>query len=147
MVAFAPHGGVGFSIASRRAGFADANVAFHSNLPEALPFEPDWILFDVERAWFVFGTPPSDGNGQTETPYWEDVTVMETWRDQRLIRRSFVRNGTPDTDIEYEPGLTLTAEGLTALPTLVRLTNHRFEYTIELSSISSAADPSIGDGR
>ncbi len=102
LVGLAPHGGRGFVL--RQEGL---EVAFESQLPEALPFPPEHILMTLHRAWLLgIGVEALPDGEHRLTRDGEEI--VETWSGGLLTERSFrVLDGTPagTFSITYEGGL------------------------------------------
>ena len=69
----------------------------------ALPFDPARVLVDVERTYFVpIGDPPRDGS---RTVHWRDQQIDETWRDARLVERTYFVGRREQVRVEYPDGM------------------------------------------
>ena len=130
LVGLGPHGGRGFVLTLR-----GDEVEFESHLPEELPFAPEFMLHDIQRAWFRGlqhePSPPPDGE-HTDTI--GDERVTERWRDGRLRERTFERvDGEPAGVLRviYEGGL-----GTDEPPPTVTLDNAWFGYRLILTTLT-----------
>lgn len=86
VLGISPLGNVGFTFVLRD-GAPDAEVKNTSG--EELPFPPRFVLLDVQRTfWPWLGAPPVSGNRLGTVG---DEQVAETWRDGRLVERTFTR--------------------------------------------------------
>lgn len=127
LVGFGPHGGRGFVLQQR-----DDAVDFESHMPEELPFPPEFMLHDIQRAWFRgLDGPQSDGEHRAER---DGEEIVERWEGGSLRERSFRRlDGEPDGlfRVTYEPGL-----GGDAPPERVIVDNAWFGYRLILTTLS-----------
>lgn len=108
MIGLGPHGGRAFVLTQE--GNA---VTFDSQLPQELPFPPEFMLMDLHRTWFK--AVPHEGasmpDGEHEA-FVDGETIRETWLGGRLQSRRF-SIATPNqawwrVGIAYEGGLDFT---------------------------------------
>lgn len=107
-----------------------AEVEVQKFIDRELPFDPEFILLDVQRV-FLKGQPAPHAEGWTETVA-EDETIREHWQGGRLLAREYTRvDGTPAGTIAvtYEGGF----QPGTKPPTLT-LHNGWFGYTLTLET-------------
>jgi hypothetical protein len=77
----------------------DGDVHFENRTPRELPFEPRYMLLDVQRVYYPWipGAPPNTGERHHRT---DGESVYERWQDGRLVERRFVRDdGRPQGEI------------------------------------------------
>lgn len=96
VLGLSPAGSLGFSVVQR----ADA-IELTNHMPEDFPFEPRFILLDVQRAFYPWLPGPSgpraDGEHAAEV---DGERVVETWSAGRLVERIFTRlSGEPAGEI------------------------------------------------
>lgn len=105
-------------------------VEFENHSPQRLPFEPSYIMLDVERVFFPWMDGEGDGTRE-HTAHGERIT--EIWDEGRLKRRTFERlDGQPKGTIivEYDGW----NEGDIA-PATARLHNGWFGYTLTIETL------------
>ena len=143
MVALGPHGGRAFVLAQR-----GDDVTFESQMPSELPFPPEYMLFDVHRAWLVAiaGAPLEDGEHRTEI---DGEELIEVWQAGRLQTRSFRQLAGVPTGlftITYEGGLDPSLDS--SPPARVVIDNGWFGYRLVLDQLSRGRLPAeTGDAR
>ena len=98
-----------------------------------LPFPPDFILIDVNRAFLmsIAGTSLPDGEHLEESG---DEQITESWHAGRLTERTFRRlDGVPEGEItiRYVGGFSNTS-----MPTEIVLANGWFGYRLEIQTLS-----------
>lgn len=131
MVALGPTGGRAFVLTQH-----GHDVAFESHLPRELPFPPEYMLFDVHRAWLVAlpGAPLPDGSHSAVI---DGEEVTELWADARIQTRTFRRlDDTPPglLTITFEGGLDPRPES--PAPSRVVLDNAWFGYRLVLDQLT-----------
>lgn len=131
MVAIGPTGGRAFVLAQH-----GTEVTFESHLPRELPFPPEYMLFDVHRAWLVAlpGAPLADGSHSAVI---DGEEVTEIWADARVWTRTFHRvDQTPPglLTITFEGGLDPRVDQ--PAPTRVVLDNGWFGYELTLDQLT-----------
>jgi hypothetical protein len=80
-------------------------VGFENRTPHELPFDPRYMILDVQRVYYPWipGAPPKTGE---RTHRHAGERIHEVWRDGRLLERRFVRED------EQPPGeITVHYEG------------------------------------
>jgi hypothetical protein len=131
MVGLGPHGGRAFVLSQH-----GTDVTFESQLPEELPFPPEYMLLDVHRAWLVGlpGAPMPDGEHRGTI---DDEEIVETWADGRMLTRSFRRlDDVPPgiVSITYAGGL--SPDLAAPPPSRVVLENGWYGYRLELDELT-----------
>jgi hypothetical protein len=128
LIGLTPFGSKAFVIQQGPGGVKSQQV-----LPGALPFPPEFMLLDVHRALFMGlseGTAP-DGELRGER---EGEAVSETWKDGKLLRRSFRRldrRPRGEISIEYVGGMAGPRP-----PATIVMDNQWFGYRVEISTVS-----------
>lgn len=102
LLGLGPHGGRAFLLEH-----AGGEVRFETFVELDLPFPPRYVLLDVQRTFFPYLSrePLPDGVHEERM---DGERVRETWRDGRLLERTFERlDGDPEGTIrvDYGPGL------------------------------------------
>jgi Protein of unknown function (DUF3261) len=70
-----------------------------NNTSQAIPFEPRYVMLDVERVFFPWFDAPSSTNGERELKR-DGELVRETWKGGQLSSRRFKRlDGKPAGEI------------------------------------------------
>lgn len=64
-----------------------------------LPFEPAYMIADVQKVSYPWGEPVVDGSTETRTLDVAEFTVEETWTDGHLTARTFARADAPDRGV------------------------------------------------
>ena len=110
----------------------DGEVSFENRTPETLPFEPRYIMLDVQRVYYPWipGDPPTTGERRHAV---EGETVYERWEAGRLRERRFAReDGRPagEITVRYEGW----EEGLDA-PRRATLTNGWLGYSLVIDTV------------
>lgn len=69
---------------------ADGEVEVDNRSPQPIPFDPRYMMLDVQRVYFPWipGDPPADGERRHET---NGEVVIETYADGHLEQRRFRR--------------------------------------------------------
>src|SRR5690606_15596231 len=111
----------------------DGNVELDNRSPEKIPFDPKYMIFDVQRAYYPWipGEPPRDGE---RTHRVGGEIVYERWQAGRLRERRFRReDGRPAGEIviRYEGW----ADDLDA-PRTTRLDNGWFGYALVIETVA-----------
>lgn len=110
---------------------ADGQVQLDNRSPQEVPFDPRYIMLDVQRVYFPWipGEPPSDGERSHHT---DGERVSERWAGGRLVERRFRRED------QRPPGeITVTYEGWEEgqdAPRRAVLDNGWFGYTLEIET-------------
>lgn len=105
------------------------SVENHTGQP--IPFDPRFVLLDVQRAFYQWFPAPLDAGARTTTA--DGETIIETWRGGHLVERSFARiDGNPPGQVvvSYEGW-----KGENRAPTRVILRNGWHGYTLEIETI------------
>lgn len=110
----------------------DGEVTFENRAPEELPFDPRYMILDVQRVYYPWipGEPPMNGERHHRA---HGERVYERWRDGRLQERRFVReDGRPagELAIRYEGW----EEGLDA-PRRATLDNGWLGYALVIDTL------------
>jgi len=110
-------------------------VTFENHGAEPLPFPPEYMVLDVERAyfpWFPADAPlPAQGEPRVTSAHGERIT--ESWEQERLSRRTFER-------LDGQPPGTITvsysgwSEGQRA-PAVTELENGWFGYALQIETL------------
>lgn len=133
LVGLGPHGGRAFALTQR-----GTETSFERFVPIELPFPPEYMLYDVQRTWFVPAVPPDAGT--SDRSYERDgERVDETWSDGRLASRTYTRlDGEPagTISVRYPGGLAPDAPMRAAPPDEVTLDNGWFGYAIRVRTLS-----------
>ncbi|MCB9595953.1 MAG: DUF3261 domain-containing protein [Sandaracinaceae bacterium] len=133
LIGFGPHGGRGFALT--QTGEA---IEFESQMPEELPFPPEFMFHDIQRVWFRGLRGPLPDGEHREVVDGEEI--VERWEGDRLQERTFRRlDGEPAGVLRatYEGGL-----GAGDPPAVVRWENPWFGYRLILTTLShQAIDP------
>lgn len=128
LVGITPFGSRAFVMQQR-----GTEVTFTSSLPMELPFPPRYMLQDIHRTFFVsLGRPPAPTGERVEARDGEEV--RETWRDGRLIARTYRRlDGAPAGLIEVDYG-----EGMIgrAPPRVIRFRNGWYGYALTITTLA-----------
>lgn len=112
--------------------WAGGTLELDNRSPETLPFEPRYIMLDVQRVFFPWipGPPPHDGEREHHV---RGEHVTERWADGRLQERRFVR------DDARPPGvITVRYEGWQDgqdAPARAVLENGWFGYSLTIETI------------
>jgi Protein of unknown function (DUF3261) len=108
------------------------SVAVDAAVPAApLPFEPERVLLDIERTYFVplGAPPPADGRREVA---WRGETIDEAWADARLRERVYRGDtGAGRLRVAYPDGMTAGE-----LPARASLTNESLGYAIDVTTVS-----------
>lgn len=125
VLGLSPTGSVGFAIV-----LAEGEVELTNHMPERIPFPPRYVLLDVQRAFYPWLTArATDGRVRADV---DGERVGETWRDGRLVERTFTRlDGEPPgaITIRYE----WTEPGW-SVPTRTTLDNAWFGYRLAIET-------------
>jgi len=94
-----------------------------------LPFEPERILLDVERTYFVPTSARADGVHEIA---WRGERIREVWRESRLQERSYEgRAGGGRLRVTYPDGMSAGD-----LPLHASLENETSGYRIDVATIA-----------
>jgi hypothetical protein len=130
VVGFTPFGTLAFSIRQR-----DLEVEVESRMPGPWPFPLRFVLIDVHRSFFLPTGSDPPHSGERKLPFGEE-TIEETWRNGRLLERSFRRNsGEPAGRIVVRYAGEGTAPGRARH---VELENGWFGYRLDIRVLSRA---------
>lgn len=107
-------------------------VEFENHSPERLPFDPHYIMIDVERVFFPWipGEPPHDGERSHDA---HGSRIAERWRAGRLEERTFRSLAKPD-----EAPIVVTYEGWDAdamAPRIARLRHGTYGYRLTIETL------------
>lgn len=110
----------------------DGEVELDNRSPEKMPFDPRYIMLDVQRVFFPWipGEPPRDGERHHAR---DGEQVTERWAGGQLVERRFTRDdGLPPGEIvvRYEGW----KDGQDA-PTRAVLDNGWFGYTLTIETL------------
>lgn len=110
---------------------ADGEVELDNRSPQPVPFDPRYIMLDVQRVYFPWipDEPPTDGERSHRT---DGEHVTERWAGGRLMERRFRReDARPPGEIRvtYEGW----EDGMDA-PRRATLDNGWFGYTLEIET-------------
>ena len=105
---------------------AGGEVTFENRTGEALPFDPSYILRDVQRAFFPWleGGEGQDGARRGRVA---GVKVLERYEGGRLIERVFFRPGAPPVRARY---------GRDTSSPVVRLVDPELDYRLEIRTFA-----------
>lgn len=108
-------------------------VTFTSSLPMELPFPPRYMLLDIHRTFFVsLGRPPAQSGERVATREGEEV--RETWRDGRLLTRTYRRlDGDPAGLIEVRYGDGMIGR---APPRVIEFRNGWYGYGLTITTLA-----------
>jgi hypothetical protein len=100
-----------------------------------LPFDPERLLLDVQRTYFVPLSSPAPPDGTREWRF-HGQRIAETWSGGRLVERVFDSAGeTGDrVRIRYPHGATAQQP-----PTAASLDSERFGYHLDVTTLSRVA--------
>lgn len=109
----------------------DTTISIENRMGRDLPFEPVYVLADVQRVffpWLPAEGAPRDGEREGSVG---NQQVLERYREGRLIAREFRRADQPGQVIRvaYAPG----ADGADAAPS-VRLENGFYRYALVIET-------------
>ena len=130
LVGLSPMGLPGFVITLS----ADAKVEMDNRSGQSLPFEPSYILADVQRVFFPWLQTPAPGFNGLRSGALLGVQVTETFDNGTLVRRAFLRDDAPEKGqvvIRYEGW----SRGSDA-PARVVLDNEWFGYELVIETVS-----------
>ncbi len=120
----------------KRPGFvvrlADGEVELDNRSPQDVPFDPQYIMQDVQRVYFPWipGEPPADGERSHSR---DGERIVERWAAGHLAERRFARE-----DAQPPGEITVTYEGWDAGPDAPRravLDNGWFGYRLEIETL------------
>jgi hypothetical protein len=112
--------------------YRGGEVELENRTPEDLPFEPRYIILDIQRVYYPWipGEPPTTGDRHEAI---RGESIHERWQDGRLRERRFVReDGQPpgEITIRYEGW----EEGLDA-PSRAILDNGWLGYSLVIDTL------------
>lgn len=81
------------------ATLTDSGVTFENRTGRTLPFAPEHILGDVQRAYYPWLARPAPGFTGARTGRYQVLTISETYERGRLRSRSFTRSDAPDRGV------------------------------------------------
>lgn len=115
----------------------DEGLSVENHTGKPIPFDPKFILLDVQRAFYPwFDAPLANGERSTTT---EGDVVTETWSNGTLRRRTFVRvSGNPKGTLD------VTYSGWSPpnrAPQRVVLRNGWFGYTLTIETVEQTDVP------
>lgn len=105
------------------------SVENHTGQP--IPFDPRFVLLDVQRAFYPWFPSPLGEGTRTATANGE--TIAESWHQGHLVQRSFTRvDGKPPGQVvvSYEGW-----HGQNRAPARVVLRNGWHDYTLEIETV------------
>lgn len=113
---------------------ATRKLTVENRTERPIPFDPKFVLLDVQRAFYPWFRAPLVSGERTTTV--DDEIIAETWRDGTLSKRVFTRvSGEP-------PGeLVVKYEGWTAgnrAPRRATLHNAWFGYTLTIETVEQS---------
>jgi len=126
LLGLSPMGLPGFVLTLR----ADGSITVENRMDRELPFEPAYILADVQRVffpWLEAVAPGFEGERQGQVGTQQ---VSERYAAGRLVARDFRRAETPDQPVHIEYGPT-PAGGDAASRVTLDNTLHRYRLVIE----------------
>jgi hypothetical protein len=111
---------------------ADGQIELENRSPREVPFDPRYIMLDVQRVFFPWipGEPPHDGERRHRT---DGELVIERWADGKLQQRRFAREDQRppgEIAIRYEGW----EDGADA-PRRAVLDNGWFGYSLEIETL------------
>ncbi len=133
LVGLGPMGTVGFAVT-----LTDAGITLRNDSGRDVPFEPSYILADVQRVFYPWldGAAPDDGS---RDGIHDDLAVTERYAGGRLVERRFTRIAEPERG-----DVVITYEGWTAenpiAPARVVLVNGWYGYTLEIDTFDVTLD-------
>jgi hypothetical protein len=92
MVGMSPLGLPGFVLTLH----ADGSLDVQNRMGRPLPFEPSYILADVERVYFPWLQPVSPGFNGEQSGKVSGLSIKERYANGRLLQREFERSNDPD---------------------------------------------------
>jgi hypothetical protein len=127
MLGLSPMGLPGFVLTLHE----DTSISIENRMGRELPFEPVYVLADVQRVffpWLPAEGAPQDGEREGSVG---NQQVREHFRAGQLIAREFRRADKPDQSVRVE--YTPTAPGADAAPR-VRLDNGFYRYALVIET-------------
>jgi len=112
---------------------AEGTVALENRTGEAVPFDPRYIMLDVQRTFFPWipGAPPQQGERRHAM---NGETIVERWEAGHLVQRRFARvDGQPPDEIviDYD-GWSEDREA----PGRARMVHGWFDYSLVIETLS-----------
>lgn len=123
LIGLAPFGPPGFVIRHGPGG-----VEVENNTGEALPFDPRYMLADVQKAFYPWLPPPPAGEGVVRGEVL-GLVVEARYTDGRLAERRFAG---PGRAIRVRYG----AESIDGYAREVELTHERLGYTLRIETVA-----------
>jgi hypothetical protein len=111
----------------------DGVVDLDNRTDRAIPFDPKYMILDVQRVFFPWipGAPPSDGTRSHER---DGELISERWEGGRLVERRFRRrNGHPPGEIVIRYRMWI--DGADA-PRHAELDNGWFGYSLAIETLA-----------
>lgn len=142
LLGLGPMGQVGFVLRMHSATpGAELEVKFENHSPLHLPFDPRFILLDVQRVFYPW-LPEKNASTTSVSGEVKGLLITESWQNGRLKKRRFSRPPDSisaggqglDVHISYE-GWQESAEA----PATVRLQNRTMGYVLEIETLDQQA--------
>jgi hypothetical protein len=131
LVGLSPMGLPGFALTLQE----DGAIRVENRMGRPLPFEPAYVLADVQRVFFPWFTEaaPSDGTRAAEL---SGQQVRETYAHGKLVTREMTRSDAPEAgSVHIEYGA--RAEGQDA-PAQVTLDNAWYRYRLSIETFEQS---------
>jgi hypothetical protein len=135
LVGLSPLGLPGFVLRLRESGALEVE----NRTGQDLPFEPAYVLSDVQRVFFAWLPAPAPGWSGEQRGQRGDVQVVETYAAGRLAGRSFERQtpaGIERVTVSYGP----LAPGADA-PSVAELHNPLLGYALRIDTLEQSRLP------